>query len=78
MYKEAMQNANRIVEAAERNSNLLRRGIYLCSPLVKAKRLLKQAGTILELRSEEMHGSHATTRHWTSGRRVCCGSVSHP
>lgn len=69
MYEEAMRSADEILAAARCG------GVKVCyaedyiyaPPVLKAKRLIKQAGgTILEIRSEESHsGSHAAySRQW--------------
>lgn len=69
LYKEAMDNANRIIAEAERNKvKICYAEDYIYAPsVIKAKRLLtKSGGAILEMRSEESHsGSHAAySRIW--------------
>ncbi len=84
LYKEAMDNAKSILEAAGQNNvKICYAEDYIYAPtVVKAKRLLKQSGgAILEIRSEESHsGSHAAySRHWNlagGGSLIRLGS--HP
>ncbi len=84
MYREAMANANAMVEAAERNH--VRIGYaedFVYSPIVtKAKRLIDQSNSaIIEIRTEESHsGSHAGyARHWRlAGGGSMLRMGSHP
>lgn len=84
MYKEAMDNANAILDAAKRNKVKIcyAEDFIYAPPVVKAKRLLKQSGgVILEMRSEESHsGSHAAySRHWNlAGGGSLLRLGSHP
>lgn len=69
LFREAMKNADAIVQEARRNKvKLCYAEDFIYAPVVvKAKRLIKQSGgAILDMRSEESHsGSHAAySRQW--------------
>lgn len=84
MYKEAMNNAEAIIQAAEENNvKICYAEDFVYAPAVlKAKRLLKQSrGVIFEMRSEESHsGSHAEyARQWNlAGGGSLLRLGSHP
>lgn len=84
LYREAMANADRIIEAAQKNNVKVCYAEDFCyAPVVeKAKRIVDKSGSaILEIRTEESHsGSHASySRHWKlSGGGSLLRMGSHP